>query len=691
MRVLASLSPDIAERTTRKHGERAIRLAYFVCALSVALVALAGFFLALNLSVGDGSPYFVNLTATALAFSMVGVLVASRRSENPVGWLFCSAGLIYAVTAFSGEYGAYALDAGLPGGVAAFWLSSWLWLLAANVILFSFLLFPDGRLPSRRWRPAVWLFAAVALLSAAVWAFAPDSLWRAFYDYLPPFGNPFGLESAAWILIPANAALTPLSGVVCILVPFAALAARFRRTRGEERQQIKWVAYAAAILMTAIVAASIWPPLDGSSFGMALFLAGYLGIPASVGVAILKHRLYDIDLIINRTLVYVALTACVVAIYVFAVGYLSVLFQTGGNLLFSLAATGAVAVLFQPLRDRLQRLVNRLIYGERDDPYKVLARLGERLESTLAPEAVLPAIVGTIREALKLPYTAIELPRGDGFEITAVAGEPSAESLRLPLSFQGETVGRLLLGPRSPGESFTATDRKLMDDLAHHAGVAVHGVRVMTDLQRSREKLVLAREEERRRLRRDLHDELAPTLAALGLTAATVGELIEADPKRAAEVNEKLRNEIRNTVGEVRRLVYDLRPPALDELGLAGAIKERAARYEDFHASVEVSNLPPTLPAAVEVAAYRIAQEALMNVARHAQARECVVRLSCPGREIEIEVTDDGIGLPASPEPGVGLSSMRERAAELGGECEIGNAPPGGTRVFVRLPLSEAG
>lgn len=678
---------------TRKRGTRAARLAWSVCALSVTLVAFAGVFLFLNLSGGDGSPYFVNLAATAIAFSMVGVLIASRRRENPVGWLFCAVGLLYAVTVFSGEYGAYALDAGLPGGTLAFWLSSWLWLLGANVILFSFLLFPDGRLPSRRWRPAAWLFAAVAFLSAAVWAFAPDVLWRGFDENLPPFGNPFGFESAAWLLIPANAALTPLSAVVCTLAPFAALVARFRRARGEERRQIKWVAYAAAILMAAIVFVSIWPALDGSWFGRGIFLAGFLGIPASVGLAILKHRLYDIDAVINRTLVYGALTACVVGIYAFVVGYLSVLFQTGGNLFFSLAATGAVAVLFAPLRDRLQRLVNRLIYGERDEPYAVISRLGERLEAALAPDAVLPAIVGTIRDALKLPYAAIELPRGRGdFETAACIGEPSGEPLRLPLSYQGETVGRLLLGLRSPGEAFTATDRRLLDDLAHHAGVAVHGVRVMTDLQRSRERLVLAREEERRRLRRDLHDELAPTLAALGLTAATVGELIEADPKRAAEVNEKLRNEIRSTVGEIRRLVYDLRPPALDELGLAEAIRERAVRYGGFHVTVEVRDLPKHLPAAVEVAAYRIVQEALMNVARHARAGECVVRLSCPGeRVLEIEVTDDGVGLPDSPESGVGLSSMRERAAELGGECEIGRASPGGTRVFVRLPLSEAG
>jgi signal transduction histidine kinase len=408
----------------------------------------------------------------------------------------------------------------------------------------------------------------------------------------------------------------------------------------------------------------------------------------------LKYRLYDIDIVINRTLVYGALTASVVAIYVLVVGYLGALFRTGGNLAISLLATGVVAVLFQPLRDRLQRGVNRLMYGERDDPYAVVSRLGQRLEATLAPEDVLSTIVKTVREALKLPYAAIALPRdGNCFEVLATSGEESpADPLVLPLSYGGESVGELLLAARAPGESFSAADRRLLEGLARHAGVAVHGVRVMADLRRSRERLVLAREEERRRLRRDLHDELAPTLAALGLSAATVGELISTDPKEAAFANEKLQAAIRATVGDVRRLVYDLRPPALDELGLIEAIRERASRYgvgdEGFRAMVEAPDELPPLPAAVEVAAYRIVQEALTNVSRHAQASACTVRLACTdGRALTIEVTDDGVGLPETPEGGVGLHSMRERAAELGGECEIVSSWPSGTRVFARLPF----
>jgi signal transduction histidine kinase len=241
-----------------------------------------------------------------------------------------------------------------------------------------------------------------------------------------------------------------------------------------------------------------------------------------------------------------------------------------------------VAVLFQPLRERLQRGVNHLLYGQRDEPYAVLSRLGQRLEATLAPEAVLPSIVETVREALKPPYAALGLRQNDKLEPAAASGEPGGEMLRLPLIYQHEHVGELHLGPRSPGETFSPADRRLLEDVARQAGVAAHAVRLTAELQRSRERLVSAREEERRRLRRDLHDELAPTLAALGLTAATARDRSKEDPTTAALLDE-LYAGLRGAVGEIRRLVYELRPPALDELGLVAALRERAAQYNDSH------------------------------------------------------------------------------------------------------------
>jgi signal transduction histidine kinase len=709
-------------------------LAWSVCAVCVALIVLT---LLLDFSTDDSlttsswvfsrSPGLAIAVLTgmlSLVFPAVGAIIASRLPMNPIGWIFCGVGLLYTTQRFTQAYANYALlvNFAFPGGEYMAWFSGLVnqgSLVLAGV--FVMLLFPDGSLPSRRWRIVAWTAVCGALLTDLYAAFYPQDVGTSAH-VMNPFGwvggiriGVIGVGLTTYDFLDYSGLIGETLSLTCILAAICSLALRLHRARGDERQQLKWFMYAAVpaalcfslswleftvVDFTQLVFGTPLIPLDDNLLDNILYggVFALLVVPIFTYIAIVRYHLYDIDVVINRTLVYGALTSCVVGIYVLAVVALGALFQTQGNIAVSLVATGLVAVLFQPLRSRLQRGVNRLMYGERDNPYAVISRLGRRLEATLAPEAVLSTIVKTIREALKLPYTAIALPRdGEGFEAVATSGEHSpADPLVLPLSYGGESVGELLLAPRAPGEGFSAADRRLLDDLAHQAGVAVHGVRVMADLQRSRERLVLAREEERRRLRRDLHDELAPTLAALGLSAATVGELIPTDPKDAAFANEKLQAAIRATVGEIRRLVYDLRPPALDELGLIEAIRERASRYgvgdEGFRATVEAPDELPPLPAAVEVAAYRIVQEALMNVSRHARAYSCTVRLACTdssSRELTIEVTDDGVGLPERPEGGVGLHSMRERAAELGGECEIVRSWPSGTRVFARLPSRE--
>ena len=662
-------------------------VAWLACGLSLFFLLCRFSLDVFNGTLDANSVFAIVIVANAV----VGALVASRRPTNPVGWLFLGGAVCLSLNELGGEYAIYGLQSGEPpfAGAAAS-ITIWSERLGAGLLfVFLPLYFPNGRLVSLRWRPIVWLAFLLAVASVF------SALMPGKDVYGQKMINPLGVEA----LRPVHD-LFDAVGIVLflglILIAVTSLVVRFRRSGSEERQQLKWFMYAVSTVLVWFV---VNRPIEDAAPELFLVIDALViaGIPVAAGIAILKYHLFDIDLVINRTLAYGTLTACVVGIYVLVVGYLGTLFRVEGNLLISLVAAGLVAVLFQPLRERLQRGINHLMYGERDEPYTAISRLGERLEGTLAPEAVLPAIVETAREALKLPYAAIALPRdGGNFEVAAASeGKPPAEPLILPLSYGGETVGRLLLAPRAPGEGFSSADRRLLDGLARHAGVAVQGVRTMADLRRSREKLVLAREEERRRLRRDLHDELAPTLAALGLGAATVGELIPTDPKGATSANEKLRTEIRATVGDVRRLVYDLRPPALDELGLVEAVRERALRYDagdkGFRVKVVAPEELPPLPAAVEVAAYRIVQEALTNVSRHAKARSCTVRLACPtGQTLDVEVADDGVGLPDTPEGGVGLSSMRERAAELGGECEIGrpSRATNGTRVFARLPLT---
>ena len=466
---------------------------------------------------------------------------------------------------------------------------------------------------------------------------------------------------------------------------------------------MKWLVYAVGIYILvsilSTIAASIWPDIPLIyEVNIAVASLGILGIAVASAIAILRYRLYDIDLIINRTLVYTALTVGVAALYALVVGALGVLFQAASDLFVSLLATGLAAIfLIQPMRDRLQRFVNRLMYGERDDPYAVLAGLSRRLEGSLSSEAALPTVVETVAQALNLPYVAIALKQEGDFRIMASYGAAGDDWFQLPLVYQGKTIGQLRLSRRSPNEPLTPGEQRLLQDIAHHIGVAAHTVlltqdlrRLAEDLQRSREELVKSREEERRRLRRDLHDELGPQLASLKLNLDVARNLVSRDPAAAEALLLELRAQSQSAIADIRQLVFDLRPPALDELGLVGAIQEytrQIVSQDGLQIRLDSPKALPPLPAAVEVAAYRITLEALANFVRHSQGTNCQVTLSNTGQNLQVEVCDDGLGLPQEIQPGVGLNSMRERAAELGGTCLIESLPQGGTRVLASLPL----
>ncbi|MDQ3437541.1 MAG: GAF domain-containing sensor histidine kinase [Actinomycetota bacterium] len=696
-------------------------LAWSVCAVCVALIVLtfsldfftddrftsSGFILSQR-----PGPAFVVLTGMlSLVYPAVGAIIASRLPTNPIGWIFCGVGLLYTTQRFTQAYADYALlvNFAFPGGEYMAWFSRLVditGLVLAGV--FVMLLFPDGSLPSRRWRIVAWKAVCGAVLTALYAAFYPHDLSTP--AYVP---NPFGWVGVigggltTYDFLIASALIGETLLLTSSLAAICSVALRLHRAWGDERQQLKWFLYAAVpaslcfsfVLLTFIVAdftelvfGTPLIPFWENYYDNILYVAVFalLVVPIFTYISIVRHHLYDIDVVINRTLVYGALTSCVVGIYVLAVVALGALFQTQGNIAVSLLATGLVAVLFQPLRSRLQRGVNRLMYGERDDPYAVVSRLGRRLEATLAPDRVLPTLVETIAQALKLPYAAILLKDGEEFRTAAAYGSPLGEPETLPLVYQREEIGRLVIAPRAPGEGFSVADRRLLEDLARQAEVAVHAVRLTSDLQHSRERLVATREEERRRLRRDLHDSLGAQLAGLNVQAGALRRLIPRDPDAADELVVELRDELRYAISDIRRLAYDLRPPALDDLGLVEALRRLAERYgsedEQLSVLVEVPEDLPDLPAAVEVAIYRITQEALTNVARHARARTCVVRLAMD-EDVALEIVDDGIGIPAQRSAGVGLSSMHERASELGGSCVVQSVPKGGTQVLVRLPL----
>jgi signal transduction histidine kinase len=276
--------------------------------------------------------------------------------------------------------------------------------------------------------------------------------------------------------------------------------------------------------------------------------------------------------------------------------------------------------------------------------------------------------------------------------MTAQHGLSAVHPHEVALRYRGTDVGRLLAAPRTARDAFRPSELRLLEDLGQQIAVAAHAMLVTRELQRSRESLVTTREEERRRIRRDLHDGLGPTLAGVALGLDAVSRTAATDPEASASLAQQLKREVHASLAEVRRLVEDLRPPALDQLGLAGAVHQRARQLSERDPRLEISvdvELPAPLPAAAEVAAYRIVTEALNNVARHACARHCTVRLTTDDGRLMIVVDDDGIGLAATDRLGVGVMAMRERATELGGVCTVVSADEGGTRVSALIPVEE--
>jgi signal transduction histidine kinase len=666
---------DVGMVAAYAHAVRA-RVAGALWVAAVVLVTGAAAFDVVNRASGSSDPWLPGIVAAALGFCTVGALIAGRHPGNPIGWLILAIGVGNAVSGIGIGYGTWAAmrPGAAPGAAVGLWLGKWAW-CAMAVLPAVFLLFPSGTLPTRRLRPVLWAALAVAPVFAAGVAVAPGRLSEAL-----PVDNPFAV-AAAGLVLDAGASVLFVLFVGLLLVALGSLAWRLRDAVGDERRRLAWVLLGSGVLALQLpFEATGVPAISGPT--SALFITVFC---VSLGIAMVRHRLYEIDFILHRALVYGTLTICLLVLYAGVVALLGAALRDRASFAASLVAAGVVAVVLAPLRARLQRGVDRMLYGQRGDPFAVMSQLGRRLERAAPPE-MLPALAEEVAATLKLPRVTIELNNGD----TAAHGAGGGEPLVLPLAFQGRQVGQLMLSPRGPREVFSRAERELLDGVARQLGVAAYAVGLTADLQRSRERLVAAREEERRRLRRDLHDGLGPLLAGISLRIAAARNLLRGDPDAADVMLDRLDRQTQGAVADVRRLVDDLRPPALDELGLVSAIREQAARFEGTLAvSVEASGELGDLPAAVEVAAFRIATEAITNSARHAEAHICHVCLTRDGA-LHVEVRDDGRGLPAQIQPGVGLTSIGERAAELGGTWSIGPSPDNGTVVTARLPVMKA-
>lgn len=615
----------------------------------------------------DGFGMFTAVSAAT--FTALGAVLTWYRPRSVLGWLALGVGVVQALSQVTYAYGFPGSTRDWSGWEFVVWLTGWVWVVAFPLMALLVLYFPDGRLPSYRWRPVAVLAGATALVIAVGWATTPYDRLDVSLDVAAtnPVGNTLGpvLTVAGGVLLIATA-----------VAAFAALAVRFRRSTGMERQQIKWM-FVGAVATTVVLAIAI----ASGPTGTHLATLAMLPLPAAVAVAVLRYRLLDVDVVINRSLVFGVLSLAVLIAYVLIVAAFRWLIGDAAGA--PVIAAAAVALGAVPARARIQRMVNRLLYGDRDDPYAAVTRVSQRLDAMHDGASVLGGVADAVRRALRVSGVVVEAYG----EVRSRAGEPAATPTRIPLTYRGETIGVLRVGARGPGEQLSDDDLRLLRNLARQIAVAVHAERLTADLERSRTELIAAREEERRRIRRDLHDELGPTLAAVALEI----ERAAAGGEESADVLRDLPMRIRESVRTLRGLVENLRPAALDELGLAAAVREQARRLAAGRLAVEVKVADDlgVLPAAVDVAAYRIVSEALTNVAKHADASRCSVKIHRVDGTLLAHVIDDGRGLPAAPRRGLGLRSMRERAEELGGTFVVESSEIGGTVVIARLPVWE--
>ena len=622
-----------------------------------------------------------------IAVPVVGLVLASRRPANRIGWLFVAAGAAIGLGEFSTAYGMHALNAmpgSLPAGRAVAWLSGWVWVIPFAALGFLFLLFPTGTLRSARWRPAAWFVGggfALMLVGALVNATA---IWSR------PFTQS-GDEPAV-----VGTILVFLTTALAISV--TAVIVRFTKSSGDERLQLKWFAAAAALVVITLFTTMLSDSVVASVLSNLAFLALWL----AVGLAVLKYRLYGIDIVISRAVLYGSLAAFITAVYVGLVVGVGTLVGNRRSALLSAVAAAIVAVAFQPLRRRAGRLANRIVYGRRATPYEVLSDFSRRVGGAYSSEAVLPQMAHTVAEGTGAEQAVIWLRVGDELQAAASSADGSAAlaahrldgdempalpgaDLGVPVTHQGRLLGAISIRmPRS--EPLRPAGEHLVTDLASQAGLVLANAGLIQDLRSSRQRLVAAQDEARRRLERNLHDGAQQDLVALAIKLGLAAGTLDDSNAEAREMLKELRTDAEAALANLRDLARGIYPPMLADLGLVAALSAQASKFT-FPVTVEAQGIGRSSQEA-EAAVYFCCLEALQNVSKYAQATEACVTLQAHDGALCFTASDDGAGYDSRHTPmGSGLRNMADRLAALGGELDVRSAPRQGTTVTGRLPF----
>ncbi|HWI44488.1 MAG TPA: sensor histidine kinase [Nocardioides sp.] len=636
-----------------------------------------------EISQGPGWPW----TGIGALLGVLSAIVLMRDRRQAFGWVLALSALFWATDGLAQSYVQAAITetSAWPGTTFALWSLDRLGSYLTSVTAAMVLVFPTGRFLPGRWGVASWAAATGMFLSGLVFLVLPAE-GDQFIKGLPPDidQDPTSIAALAGHG-PQAAAVAMALGVAGFFFSLLTVVVRYRRSVGLERDRMRWLLWS-VVVVVAVVVATFLLDVPGGSFAAVLTVS--VLPPAAMTVGVVRPAVVPIQDLLARTIVLTAVFATLVAGDALVLWLLTRVLDDELTQTQVVTVVLAVAVLlYGPLRQRLSAAVRRVMLGERGDRYDAVAGLASTLETTDDTGEQLAVVARAVASAFAVPFVSVEVDRSHGERLVTTYGERPAQVRTLPITYRGAGVGRLVLPARGLRSRLSAQDERLLGDLVRQAATAARTSQLAEEVQDSRERLVTAREEERRRIRRDLHDGFGPALSGIvfQLEAARMG--VERDPARARQQLETVSAQVQDVVADVRRLVHDLRPPALDDRGLAGALRQQADLL-DVPLTVEGGEeVTGRLPAAVEVAAFRIASEALTNVARHARASRAVLRLDLAPGALTVEVTDDGVGIAEDREAGVGLSSLRERAAELGGTTEITCPPGGGTVVRARLPL----
>ena len=672
----------------------------------IAIVVAVAVWLGLHRPAGV-LPYslgFVLYMATFLCPAPVGALIASRRPQHPIGWLMLAIGLVSAIGGLFDE-SARQFYASMPDlGAALFLVGDALSRLVLLLIGILLLLFPNGRLLSKRWGGVVIAGITAWVLSDITEVFVPGRL--ADFAMSTPPQNPFGIASL-------NAFQPgPVIGLSIFIVFFGSLflsivslALRFRRAGPELRLQLKWIALAGSLLVAIEVGGNVlvvltgtvsaWAPMPVTVAGLIAFAA----LTAAIAIAILRHRLFDIDLVISRTVAYGALAGLIAAFYIAVVAGAGSLLAAGSEsrLLLAVVATALVAVAFQPLRARLERLANRLVFGARAGPYEVLADFTTHLSGGQSSFQLLPVMArmlaqgtGSDAATVWLVENGREVPASSFPENQQVT--PGSATRSLPLQHAGETLGMLAVVRRS-GEALSPTEERLMDGLASQAGLVLHNAglqdelsRRMLELRQSRRRLVTAQDEARRRLERDLHDGAQQNLVSLRMKLGLAASVAREKPASLEPLLQEMQTDLGDALDSLRNLARGVYPPLLEAEGLKAALRARARQVP---ISIDVECGPERYPLELEGAVYFCCSEALQNLTKHSRADRGSVRVWPEDGRLYFEVSDNGRGLdPSRRKSAGGLQNIRDRIDVLGGVIDVSSAAGAGARVNGWVPLS---